>query len=111
MIIISHQLFLRHKTGEIKIWIHIRKPVPEKKSWKCEYEISWPEGKEVSAAFGIDALQAMVLALQMIGSDIYSSSYHKSGKLRAYDSIKGYGFPLPHVIRDLAVGIDANPFG
>lgn len=33
------------------------------------------------SASGIDSVQAIVLALQMIGADIYSSSHHKSGKL------------------------------
>jgi hypothetical protein len=32
---------------------------------------------------GIDALQAPVLTLQMIGAEIYTSSYHREGRLRA----------------------------
>ena len=30
---------------------------------------------------GVDFAQALVLALQMIGAEIYSSTFHKSGNL------------------------------
>jgi hypothetical protein len=47
-----------------------------------------------------------VLALQMIGAEIYSSAYHREGRLRAYDNEKGYGFPVASSLRDLLVGVD-----
>jgi hypothetical protein len=58
-------------------------------------------------ATGIDALQALVIALQMIGAGIYTSSYHREARLRAYDGEKGYGFPVPSSLRDRLVGADA----
>ena len=56
---------------------------------------------------GVDALQALVLTLQMIGAEIYSSSYHREGRLRVYPTETGYGFPVPRSLRDLLVGVDA----
>lgn len=78
--------------------------------WFCAYEIGWPEGAWRSRAGGIDALQAVYLALQMIGTDIYTSSYHQSGQLFLDTPGKGYGFPVPVTLRHLLVGDDANYF-
>ena len=46
----------------------------------------------------------------MIGADIYSSSYHKSGKLMLEAPGKGYGFPVVSSLRDLLEGDDAKFF-
>lgn len=110
MIILSHTLFLRNGAGEKQIPIHIHMPVLVDLAWTCEYEIGWPEGQRNSAAFGIDALQAMLMTLQKIGTEIYTSTYHKAGQLRAYREVKGYGFPVPRTMRDLLLGIDAESF-
>lgn len=107
MLIVSHRLFLKTEAGDGVIEINIHKPEPATTSWSCRYEIDWPEGRQVRDASGIDALQALVLALQMIGADIYTSAYHREGRLRAYDTDKGYGFPVPTSLRNLLVGVDA----
>ena len=51
-------------------------------------------------------MQAIVLALQMIGAGIYSSSYHEQGKLFWESGRKGYGFPVMSSYRDLMQGDD-----
>jgi hypothetical protein len=107
MIIVSHKLYLKTDTGEIVIGIEVHKPVPDDRCWTCRYEINWPEGRAARNAFGLDALQALVLALQMIGAEIYASAYHQEGRLRAYEKEQGYGFPVPSSLRDLLVGADA----
>ena len=48
--------------------------------------------------------------MMAIGSEIYASDEHKSGNLRWGDSKGGYGFPIPHIIRNLLVGDDATFF-
>lgn len=106
MLIVSHELFLQTENNEIVITINIHKPEKHEKAWTCRYEIDWPEGARVFEAVGSDALQALILALQMIGAEIYSSAYHREGRLRAYDTEKGYGFPVAASLRDLLVGAD-----
>jgi len=44
----------------------------------------------------------------MIGSEIYTSDYHKSGHLSSHESWRGYGFPVPQNLRDLLIGDDAK---
>ena len=57
---------------------------------------------------GVDSAQALVLALQMIGAEIYSSDYHKSGNLFWERHGDGYGFPVVPTLRDLLRGSDLN---
>jgi hypothetical protein len=55
-----------------------------------------------------DSAQALFLALQTIGAEIYTSSYHKAGKLFFDAPGKGYGFPVVPTLRDLLQGDDAK---
>ena len=55
-------------------------------------------------------MQALVLALQVIGAEVYSSSYHEAGTLYLQDPGKGYGFPVAPTLRDLLIGDDAKFF-
>jgi hypothetical protein len=50
--------------------------------------------------------QALLNALQMVGTEIYCSEEHRSGKLSWDDNWSGYGFPVPGNIRDLLAGND-----
>jgi hypothetical protein len=58
------------------------------------------------AAIGIDAIQAFELALRMIGTNLYTSDLHRSGRLMWLQPGQGYGFPVPNTLRDLLVGED-----
>jgi len=57
---------------------------------------------------GFDSMQALVLALQTIGAEIYSSNYHKVGNLFFDKPRSGYGFPVVPTLRDLLQGADAK---
>jgi hypothetical protein len=51
-------------------------------------------------------MQAVLLALQMIGTVLYTSDYHKSGKLFWEKPGDGYGFPVPSNLQDMLIGED-----
>ncbi|OYW33318.1 MAG: hypothetical protein B7Y12_20930 [Rhizobiales bacterium 24-66-13] len=59
-------------------------------------------------AHGFDSVQALVIAMQMIAADIYTSSYHEAGQLLFRPDWKGYGFPVTHNMRDMLTGDDAK---
>ncbi len=99
-------LKLKRDHEDFDIEIRIYAPAGEARVWSCRYEIDWPEGRQVMNASGVDSMQALVLALYMIGADIYSSSYHKSGRLVFDEPGRGYGFPVASSIRDLLLGDD-----
>lgn len=105
--IASRELTLRNGGGDIKIPVRIYAPTRETTgAWSCRYEIDWPDKKSVKEIFGFDSIQAIFLALQTIGAEIYTSKYHKSGKLFVDKPGDGYGFPVVPTFRDLLEGDD-----
>jgi hypothetical protein len=111
MLIASRDLNLR--SGDADIIIPIRIFAPEKAengNWFCRYEIGWPDKASSNQIGGSDSVQALVHALQIIGAEIYSSNYHKSGRLVFDSPGSGYGFPVMSGIRKLLVGDDAKYF-
>jgi hypothetical protein len=108
MAAMTRMLRLRGRAGEAEIPIRIFWPVQEKAAWSCRWEIDWPDRQRSNSARGFDAIQALINALQMVGSEIYCSDAHNSGKLVWVEERTGYGFPVPNNIRDLLVGDDAK---
>ena len=69
----------------------------------CIYKIVGIGDECVRHAMGIDALQALQLALKAIGTDLYTSEEAKAGVLSwEGELVKGdLGFPVPDIIKDL----------
>lgn len=111
MEIASRTLTLRNGADDISIPIRIFAPKEaQPRAWSCHYEIDWPDDKESREAWGCDAIQALFLTLQAIGTDIYTSTYHKSGNLFFESPGRGYGFPVPADLRQFLIGDDAKYF-
>lgn len=108
MVIANRVLKLRQKERDAEVAVRVLAPRREDKQWSCEYEIDWPDGTRKGTSHGFDSVQALLLALNMVGSELYTSDYHKAGNLASSDSWKGYGFPVPNNIRDLLIGDDAK---
>ncbi|QTL03080.1 hypothetical protein J5J86_20330 [Aquabacter sp. L1I39] len=111
MLVLTHHLYLKTRKGErafdIRVFQPVQLQVPVGTAWSCRYEIDWPDGPVKSEGFGFDALQALMSALKMVGAEIYSTTYHREGRLRAYETEEGYGFPVASSLQDLLVGVDA----
>ncbi len=109
MLIATRVLTLLNGNEQIKIPIRIFTPEESQNgSWFCRYEIDWPGEQHKMEIGGFDSTQALVLALHAIGAEIYSSNYHKSGKLYLDKPGDGYGFPVVPTLRDLLQGDDAK---
>ncbi len=108
MIVASRELTLHVSTGPQPVLVTVFAPEPDGKSWICRYEINWPAEKWTSFASGFDSAQALIIAFQKIGADVYFSDYHKSGALAWDRPGRGYGFPLLSAVRDVAVGDDVD---
>lgn len=106
MLIATRVLTLRRPAGDTEIPVRIFAPEQQASDWACRFEIDWPDGMWAMAAGGVDAVQALELALKMIGAQIYASDHHPSGNLVWQEPGRGYGFPVPNGIRDLLVGDD-----
>ncbi|MEA3025701.1 MAG: hypothetical protein QOF91_986 [Alphaproteobacteria bacterium] len=105
MLLATRVLRLEDRPG-VEIPVRIFAPVQDDVDWTCRFEIGWPEGMLTRSVIGIDTIQALELALRMIGTILYSSDLHKSGRLMWQAPKQGYGFPVPNTIRDLLVGED-----
>jgi hypothetical protein len=110
MVVATRVLKLEGDNGEVAIPIRVYAPEREDNAWSCRYQIDWPEGTQDMKAGGADSMQALIIALKMIGADLYSSSYHKSGRLMSEAPGSGYGFPVVTTMRDLLEGDDAKYF-
>jgi hypothetical protein len=111
MKILERILHYSSALGDIEIAISIDLPVQGDRDWSCRYRINWPDGLYTGSGYGLDATQALLLAMQAIGTDIYTSDYHRSGRLRWQVPGDGYGFPVPATISHLLVGGDAANAG
>ena len=101
-------LKLNDRGGTVDVAVRIFAPEREKQAWSCRYEILWPDGIRIASARGIDSAQAILVALQMIGAELYTSDHHKAGRLMFDEPGRGYGFPLTQNLRDLLTGDDAK---
>lgn len=109
MQIASRILKLTTATEVVDVAVRIYLPAQEsERAWSCRYEIDWPHGRWEHAAWGVDSVQALHLALQMIGSHLYASEHHRSGQLSFEGSGRGYGFPVAKSLRDDLIGDDAK---
>lgn len=108
MVIANRVLRLRLGSNDIDVPIRIYAPEANGVDWTCRYEIDWPEGAKKSYAAGVDAVQALHLALQKIGADIYTSKHHELKALSWARPGGGYGFPVSKKICDLLEGDDAK---
>jgi hypothetical protein len=109
MLVANRELRLLNASGDVKIAVRIFAPELEADgAWACRYEVDWPDQKTAKTTYGFDSMQSLVLALQMIGAEIYSSSYHDQGMLFWDSPRKGYGFPVMSSYRDLLQGDDAK---
>lgn len=105
---ISRVLRLSDRGKRLEIPIRVSWPVDEGSAWSCRWEIQWPGQTRSNAARGVDAIEALIHALQMIGAELYCSEMHKSGRLSWTEGWVGYGFPVSPIIRDLLVGDDKH---
>jgi hypothetical protein len=117
VIVATRELTAICKSGERKpVALRIEVPVETDGTWRCWYEIDWPEDgwpaqTTRSSAPGADAMQAIQLGLMKLGAELHFSSYHREGKLYWNDGQVGYGMIVPKDARDLLRGDDAGMLG
>jgi hypothetical protein len=99
-------LKLRRGPADVPIPIRIFSPKQQNDNWTCRFEIDWPDEMVALDAGGVDSVQALELALRMIGAFVYTSDHHEAGNRMGEAPGQGYGFPVPNSIRDLLIGED-----
>jgi Protein of unknown function len=106
VVIASRTLTMEVDGRELDVPVTVHAPVDQADHWCCEFAIGWPDKPKRGKGNGIDAVQALLIALEMIAINLYSSEAHKQGRLKWDEPHGGYGFPLSSAIRDLYEGRD-----
>lgn len=92
--------------GGKRVTVVIGKPekFPDAEDYYCPYQIVGLGNERVRYAGGVDAVQAMLLALKMIGTDLCTSPEAQAKQLtwQGGQSPGDLGFPVPESVRDLA---------
>jgi hypothetical protein len=109
--IASRTLRIVEGAGEREVVVRLFMPEEDDRAWKCAYEIGWPGKTREFRAYGQDAVQAILLAMQIIGAELHARDYHKQGTLVLDEPGAGYGFPVATTLRDLLEGDDKVWFG
>jgi hypothetical protein len=101
-VIASRELTL---DGTAKVTVLIGKPryEPAPVDWYCPYQTVGVGSGRVRCAYGGDSVQALVLALSLVGAQLYCSAEYEAGRLSwDYGAVKGdLGFPVPPNIQDV----------
>ena len=110
MLLAIRILTLAAEAGPIDVPVRLDAPTPGTDGgWFCAYEIAWPDEPRRFAGWGVDAVQALALTLELIGADLYGSAAHAENRLSWKAAPGGgYGFPVPRAMRDELVGEDAR---
>lgn len=90
--------------GAVVVTIGKPERFPDDSAFYCPYQITGLGTQSVMSACGEDAIQALLLALEMIGAFLYTSPEAQSGAL-SWDcapTAGDLGFPVPDSIRHLA---------
>jgi hypothetical protein len=94
MIIATRILRLIGDDGDIEVPVTIHMPVEDDRAWRCDVEIGWPRLRFADRVLGVDAVQALQLAMLRIGIQLEASQYHRAGLLIFEEDHPGYGFPI-----------------
>jgi hypothetical protein len=80
VVIATRQLTL-DETQKVQVLIGKPEPLPDREDWYCPQQIVGIRSGRVKYATGVDAAQALVLALTMVGAELYCSAEYEAGPL------------------------------
>ena len=75
------------------------RPEADGSSFRCCYEIDWPEGVRSKAAGGVDEVQALLLAMQRAHTDLLSAR-ENDGRVVSWLDDRSLGLPVANSLRD-----------
>lgn len=94
--------------GPVAIEVRLHRPVKSDANddWECRYEIEWPHAVRRNVVGGVDSVQALLLAFNLVAVDLHAGQPPGLSGLTWLEPGGGFGFPLPPSLRDLARGDD-----
>jgi hypothetical protein len=92
--------------SDVTVRLFQPEPDPDESNYRCRFRIEWPSDTKEIYAYGVDAIQALILALKMLGATINTSQAVKEGRLVWLEPGGGFGLPVPRNIEDILQGDD-----
>jgi hypothetical protein len=77
----------------IRVLIGMPRPIPKSPDFFCPYQIVGLADEAVRYAEGVDAAQAMYLAMEAVGTSLAGTAEARSGRLTWYGE-RALGFPV-----------------
>ncbi len=102
----SYALMENGRRTEVTVRLFRPEPDPDESTYRCRFLVEWPSKTQDLYACGVDAIQALLLALQMLGATIYTSQAVKEGRLVWHEPGGGFGLPVSRNIEDVLQGDD-----
>lgn len=106
MDVIAERKFRLKSDASVVITARVYRPLMDGDDFRCDYSIDWPGKSENGKAFGVDSVQALLLAIQRVGVDVYCSDYVKNSDMIWLEEGRGFGLVLPSNLADLYRGDD-----
>ena len=108
MIIARRTLTLRQNGEDRPVEVTLAAPRFETGCWRCAYQIGWPDGPRSYFGHGADSMQALVIAMQMLSAELYTSAPSRAGELFFETPGAGFAIPAQPSIRDLLTDEDGR---
>jgi len=99
-IVIARREFELGDSGKVILEVGTPYPVDDGKTWFCPYRILGLGNERVKRTGGIDSVQAVYMALQMAGTDLYTSDPSRQKELTWCGQLN-LGLPVPKTIADM----------
>jgi hypothetical protein len=93
---------LSYTTDKMGIRLYVPEPVADSGDWACTFEIDEPLALR-RTLYGVSSLQALVLALKSLSSNLYGSEVYRSGQLGLHGEFGGdLIIPATNLFLDIA---------
>ena len=101
--IIAERIFDTETETKQQIKLIIGRPYKKEESFICEFQILGVRSEKVKEAQGEDAIQALIIAMQMASALLYTSELGKEGKINWLGGMgrDPLGLPVADVFLDL----------
>jgi hypothetical protein len=81
-IFVEREIECMTDSGLVKGFIRVFKPMPDQDDWRCDYALKWADYEKKFYAMGVDAFQALQLAMSIVPAHVGMSAAFKAGRLR-----------------------------
>lgn len=90
--IATRTLRLQRRDGsEVEVGVTLGMPVPDPRdptgTWACPYEIKGPVKHVIHAIFGVDSMQALILAIHTLPAELHALARQEGGRFLDEDDL------------------------